>query len=50
MEFRITPSLGIYLDPSVRYFFRTELQPRSLRTIQPLRFDLEAGLRFSFGE
>lgn len=50
VEFRITPSLGIYLDPSVRYFFRTELQPRSLRTIQPLRFDLEAGLRFSFGE
>lgn len=50
VEFRITPSLGIYLDPSVRYFFRTELQPRSLRTIQPLRFDLEAGLRFSFGQ
>ncbi|MBR1698303.1 MAG: outer membrane beta-barrel protein [Bacteroidales bacterium] len=50
VEFRITPVLGIYLDPSFRYFFRTDLQPRSIRTIQPLRFDLEAGLRFSFGE
>ena len=50
VEFRITPVLGLYLDPSFRYFFRTDLQPRSIRTIQPLRFDLEAGLRFSFGE
>jgi len=49
VEFRITPVLGLYLDPSFRYFFRTDLQPRSIRTIQPLRFDLEAGLRFSFG-
>ena len=50
VEFRITPVLGLYLDPSFRYFFRTDLQPRSIRTIQPLRFDLEAGVRFSFGE
>ena len=49
VEFRITPVVGIYLDPSFRYFFRTDLQPRSIRTIQPLRFDLEAGVRFSFG-
>lgn len=50
VEFKITPFLGVYLDPSFRYYFRTDLQPRSLRTIQPLRFDLEAGFRFSFGK
>lgn len=50
VEFRITPWLGLYLDPAFRYYFRPDLQPRSLRTIQPLRFDIEAGLRFSVGK
>ena len=49
IEFRLSPMVGIYLDPGFRYYFATDRQPRSLRTIQPLRFDLEAGLRFSFG-
>ena len=49
IEFKITPLVGIYLDPSFRYYFRTDLQPRSLRTIQPLRFDIEAGVRFTLG-
>jgi hypothetical protein len=50
VEFKITPFLGLYVDPSFRYFFNTERQPRSLRTIQPLRFDVEAGLRFTIGK
>lgn len=50
VEFKLTPQVGIYLDPAFRYYFNTARQPRSLRTIQPLRFDIEAGLRFSFGE
>jgi len=50
VEFKITPWLGVYLDPSFRYYFRPDLQPRSLRTIQPLRFDIEAGLRFNLGK
>lgn len=50
VEFRITPYVGIYLDPNFRYYFNTENQPRSLRTIQPLRFEMEAGVRFSFGQ
>jgi hypothetical protein len=41
--------MGIYMDPNVRYYFESERQPRSLRTIQPLRFDIEAGVRFTFG-
>ena len=47
MEFKLTPGIGLYLDPSFRYYFGTENQPRSIRTIQPLRVDLEAGVRFS---
>lgn len=50
VEFKITPWLGVYLDPSFRYYIRPDLQPRSLRTIQPLRFDIEAGFRFSLGK
>lgn len=50
VEFRITPFLGIYLDPSFRYYFATEWEPRSIRTVQPLRFDVELGLRFNLGK
>jgi len=49
LEYRLTPALGIYVDPNVRYYFNAEQQPRSLRTIQPLRIDVEVGMRFSFG-
>ena len=48
VEFKFSPNIGIYFDPTIRYYFDGH-QPRSLRTIQPLRFDLEAGLRFSIG-
>ena len=36
--------IGIYLDPSVRYYFDNS-QPKSLRTYQPVMFGIEAGLR-----
>jgi len=49
VEFKITPHVGIFLDPSIRYYFNSANQPRSIRTIQPLRFDMEGGVRFSFG-
>lgn len=46
LEYRLTPQWGLYLDPSVRYYFNNR-QPRSIRTIQPLRFDIEVGVRFT---
>ena len=49
VEYQLNPFLSLYLDPQFRYYFGTERQPRSLRTIQPLRFDIEAGLRFNLG-
>jgi hypothetical protein len=48
VEFKFSPNVGIYFDPTIRYYFDCH-QPRSLRTIQPLRMDFEAGLRFSLG-
>ena len=48
LEFKFSPNIGIYFDPTLRYYFDGN-QPRSLRTIQPLRMDFEAGVRFSLG-
>ena len=48
VEFKFSPNVGIYFDPTIRYYFDCK-QPRSLRTIQPLRMDFEAGLRFNLG-
>jgi hypothetical protein len=48
VEFKFSPNVGIYFDPTLRYYFDGN-QPRSIRTIQPLRMDFEAGLLFSLG-
>lgn len=45
VEFSPVEFLGIYIDPSVRYYFDNN-QPRSIRTAQPLAFGVDAGLRF----
>lgn len=45
VEFRITDVLGIYVDPSFRYYFNCK-QPSSIRTVQPFMMSFEAGLRF----
>lgn len=50
VEFSLSPVVRLYLDPKLDYYFGTQYQPRSLRTIQPLRFEVEAGLRFSLGK
>lgn len=44
VEFLVIDRLGIYIDPSVRYYFKSN-QPKSIRTVQPLMFGFEAGLR-----
>lgn len=47
VEFKLTDHLGLYADPSVKYWFPGN-QPKSIRTDKPLMFSLEAGLRFNF--
>ena len=45
VEFMLGKTVGIYLDPSLRYYFNCG-QPSSIRTEQPLMLAFEAGLRF----
>lgn len=46
VEFMLGQYLGIYVDPSLRYYFNNN-QPKSIRTVQPLMFGLEMGLRIN---
>lgn len=44
VEFALGKHLGIYIDPSLRYYFDNG-QPKSIRTTRPLMFGFEMGLR-----
>ena len=44
VEFIIGKHLSLYADPSLRYYFDNN-QPKSIRTVQPLTFGFELGLR-----
>ena len=46
LEYRISNHFGIYLDPSIRYYFDCD-QPKNIRTQQPWMMGLELGLRFN---
>ncbi len=45
VEYKFTNWFGLYIDPSLRYYFDTA-QPKSNRTVQPLNLGAELGLRF----
>ena len=45
VEFMMGNHLGLYIDPSLRYYFDCG-QPKSIRTVQPLMFGFEMGFRF----
>ena len=44
VEFMLGNHLGIYIDPSARYYFNCN-QPKSIRTAQPLMLGFEMGFR-----
>lgn len=46
VEFMLGKHVGIYVDPSLRYYFNGN-QPKSIRTAQPLMLGFEAGLRLN---
>lgn len=45
VEFMLGKHIGIYIDPSLRYYFKCN-QPKSIRTAQPFMVGFEGGLRF----
>ena len=47
-EYRFLDFMGVYVDPRLTYFFDCG-QPYSVRTEQPLQFNLEMGFRFHIG-
>ncbi len=44
VEFMLGKHLGLYIDPSVRYYFNND-QPKSIRTVQPFMLGFEMGFR-----
>ncbi len=44
VEFMLGKHLGLYIDPSIRYYFDNG-QPKSIRTVQPMMFGFEIGFR-----
>lgn len=48
-EYMITPGIGIFLNPTVRYYFTQANADVNGLPVHPFRFMLEAGLRFSIG-
>ena len=51
VEYKILPWLGVYLDPSARYNFnQANFADVNGLPVHPLRFVVEAGLRFSLGK
>ena len=44
VEFMLGDHLGLYIDPSLRYYFDNG-QPKSIRTVQPLMLGFEMGFR-----
>ena len=47
VEFMLGKHVGLYLDPSARYYFHCH-QPKSIRTAKPLMFGAEIGIRTRF--
>jgi hypothetical protein len=47
VEFMFGKHVGLYLDPSARYYFNNR-QPKSIRTSQPFMVGFELGLRTRF--
>lgn len=45
LEYRFVSFAGIYVDPSLVYYFR-DGQPLSMRSEQPLQLKMEVGMRF----
>lgn len=48
LQYRFTPSLSIYAEPSFRYYFNTGTDIKTIRQEKPFEFTIPIGLRFSW--
>ncbi len=48
ISYNFTKHFSLYAEPGLRYFFKNEEQPESIRTDHPLNFNLGFGLRTNF--
>lgn len=49
-QVNFTPSFGLYVEPGVAYYFDDGSDVETFRKDHPLSFNLQLGLRFSFGK
>lgn len=48
LEYRLTPVIGIYAEPSIQYYFKTGDDLDSYRTAHPINFSIPFGIRITF--
>ncbi len=48
LQFNITPSIGIFAEPSLQYFIPTGSSIETYRTEHPFGFNLPLGIRFTW--
>lgn len=48
MQYTLSPWLGLYVEPGVRYYFDNGIIVKTLRTESPCMFNLNIGLRFTY--
>lgn len=47
-EYHLTPSIGIYAEPSVNYYFKSKSNYPTIRQDKPFEFSFPVGLRFTW--
>ena len=48
VQYQITPSIGIYAEPNLHYYFKTKHSIETIRTEKPFQVALPIGIRLSW--
>lgn len=49
LQYNISPSVGLYAEPDVSYYFKDGTSIKTIYKDKPLNFNLNLGIRFTFG-
>lgn len=49
LQYNITPSIGLYAEPGVSYYFKDGTSLKTIYKDKPFNFNFNLGLRFTFG-